>query len=311
MAYQIARHPAPVQKKRRGGVTKLFVCTVVFFIAVLLKITGVPGVAETLSQWIGQGTVEESLAVLGMSLTDLEQNAAKAVSSFFSLPTQEDPDTVEVSGDVDVPAEPVEVIDTTPATPDVPFVTAEALPTAAVGAGQVSIETLSVEFPPEDAPVAVPDESEKQEAASLPLPDVVSAAAVTVDFPYVTPVNGVITSPFGYRDHPIDGEVKFHYGVDVRAAEGTKILAFADGVVNTVLQGEINGNYLKIGHDDGIVSMYAHCKKILVKAGDVVKKGDVIAYVGETGKTSGPHLHFQLYKDGKIIDPTTYFGAAV
>jgi len=279
-------------------------CSLLFLAAVILKISGVPGVAGTVTAWIDEGSVEEALAVLGMSVTDAEYAVTEAFSSLLQgdfsgtepLPVSTEPEELPVS---------VPVIDTPIRGPELSLLVREADPFPASDAGQVLVEDVLESDLPQDT-VLLSDSSGEADVSSPPLPDVVSAASVSIDFSHVSPVTGAITSAFGYRDHPLDGIYKFHYGVDVAASEGTAIRAFADGTVNTVLQGEINGNYFKVQHADGIVSMYAHCQKILVKAGQRVKKGDVIAYVGQTGKVSGPHLHFQLYKDGKIIDPTDY-----
>ncbi len=135
------------------------------------------------------------------------------------------------------------------------------------------------------------------------LPDTVTAEAVTIDFPYVLPVSGRVTSPFGYRVHPINDVESFHYGIDIAAAEGTDIRAFADGKVIYAGTGEINGKYMKIEHADGFVSLYAHLSAFEVCVGDTVAAGQVIARSGATGKVTGPHLHFQLYRDGLIFDP--------
>lgn len=122
----------------------------------------------------------------------------------------------------------------------------------------------------------------------------------------VTPVMGVISSGFGYRSHPVDGEYKFHYGVDIAADIGTPIEAFADGKVDYVGKSEIYGNYLQLRHADGVTTFYAHCKKLCIKDGQTVKKGDKIAEVGDTGNATGPHLHFEIRLDGEFLNPSYY-----
>ena len=295
MAYATRIGHKPTVRRKNGGLTKLLFCSVLFFVAVLLKITDVPGISDTVLHWIEQGTVEDAMAALGMSMTDADLDVTEVFSSalqeVFALDAQEQ----ETSGQVLQTSQVVPVIDTIP---DIPTIELLEHPVFSSD-GQVSIEDLTEETVPD--PVF-----DTADPGSPALPDVVSAESVAIAFSYVTPVIGYITSDFGYRDHPIDGEYKFHYGVDIGASEGTPIRAFADGVVNTVLKGEINGNYFKVQHNDGIVSMYAHCQKIVVKPGQTVKKGDIIAYVGQTGQVSGPHLHFQIYKNGKIIDPTGF-----
>lgn len=122
----------------------------------------------------------------------------------------------------------------------------------------------------------------------------------------ITPVMGVISSGFGYRTHPVDGEYKFHYGVDIAADIGTPIKAFADGEVDYVGKSTIYGNYLQLRHADGVTTFYAHCKKLCIKDGQKVKKGDKIAEVGDTGNATGPHLHFEIRLDGEFLNPCYY-----
>lgn len=140
----------------------------------------------------------------------------------------------------------------------------------------------------------------------LPLPEVVSTEATAISFPYVTPVYGTLTSVFGYREHPIDGEYKFHYGVDIAVPTGTEVACFTDGTVSFAGWGDINGNYIKVEHDGGFVTLYAHLDTILVETGERVQTGETIARSGETGEVSGPHLHFQIYHNGKLIDPAPF-----
>ena len=120
------------------------------------------------------------------------------------------------------------------------------------------------------------------------------------------PVMGVVSSDYGYRDHPASGDYTFHRGVDLAADKGTPILAFADGVVDCIGESEDSGLYTQILHDNGVVTFYAHCDTLLVHQGDEVKAGDTIATVGETGNATGPHLHFAVKKDGVYLDPLYY-----
>lgn len=125
----------------------------------------------------------------------------------------------------------------------------------------------------------------------------------------VTPVMGVLTSGFGYREHPMDGEWKEHQGVDLAAEEGTPILAYAAGTVDYIGESEEYGLYLQLKHDDGVTTFYAHCKDISVAAGQSVAAGETIGTVGETGKATGPHLHFEMKRDGSRVDPAEYIEA--
>lgn len=111
------------------------------------------------------------------------------------------------------------------------------------------------------------------------------------------PVAGTITSPQGYRTDPITGETSYHSGTDIAVPEGTPILAAADGtvIIANALDswGGSYGYYVKLDHGSGLTTLYAHCSSICVTAGQQVKAGEVIAYVGQTGRATGPHLHFE------------------
>lgn len=127
---------------------------------------------------------------------------------------------------------------------------------------------------------------------------------------FLQPVVGQITDGFGYRTHPITGDRRFHKGIDISAPIGTPIWAVAEGIVITVdYEGNGYGNYLEIRHPDGTVTLYAHAHRILVQKGQLVNRGDAIAEVGSTGRSSAPHLHFEVKPDGKTpVDPLTYLG---
>lgn len=120
------------------------------------------------------------------------------------------------------------------------------------------------------------------------------------------PVMGKVTSTFGYRDHPISGKDEFHLALDIGASEGTEIGAFADGTVEYIGESDIFGQYLKIRHDNGVSSFYAHCSKLLVRKGEAVACGQTVALVGQTGDATGPHLHLTIEKDGIRLDPAHY-----
>lgn len=159
---------------------------------------------------------------------------------------------------------------------------------------------------PQSVPVISEAYQVPDEDAGLPIPEVVSAEATSIFFDYVTPVYGTLTSDFGYREHPIDGEYKFHYGVDIAVPMRTEVACFTGGEVIFTGYGEINGYYIKVQHEDGFVTLYAHLDEILVATGDQVAKGEIIAMSGETGEVSGPHLHFQIYHNDKLVDPEPF-----
>lgn len=122
----------------------------------------------------------------------------------------------------------------------------------------------------------------------------------------VVPVNGTPTSGFGYRDSPINGKNEFHLALDIGAAEGTEIGAFADGVVRYIGESDEFGQYLMIDHANNVSTFYAHCSKLLVHKGDVVTCGQTVALVGHTGNATGSHLHLTILKDNIRLDPAYY-----
>ena len=130
--------------------------------------------------------------------------------------------------------------------------------------------------------------------------------AYVLNFEICKPVDGIKTSDFGERVHPVNGEESFHYGLDIGADKGEKILSFADGTVRESGTRDSYGNYIIVDHADGFSTLYAHCSKVTAKQGDKVKAGDKIAEVGATGVATGNHLHFEVWRDGKILDPSHY-----
>ena len=122
----------------------------------------------------------------------------------------------------------------------------------------------------------------------------------------VSPVMGVLTSPFGWREHPVDGEEKFHNGVDLAVNNGTDVLAFASGTVDYIGDSPVYGLYLQLSHAGGLKSFYAHCSQLLVQQGQVVAAGGPVAQSGDTGSATGPPLHFELKLNGVLLNPLYY-----
>ncbi len=120
------------------------------------------------------------------------------------------------------------------------------------------------------------------------------------------PVMGKLTSPYGYRDHPITGEYQFHGGADISGNEGDPVGAFADGVVEYIGENDSYGLYLQIDHGNGVKSFYAHCSKLCVSKGQAVKLGEKVAEIGATGVATGPHLHLELKYNKMHLNPAYY-----
>lgn len=128
----------------------------------------------------------------------------------------------------------------------------------------------------------------------------------TGDYAWPLTTSGRITSSFGYRSAPTAGASSYHKGVDIAVSVGTSVLATKDGKVVTATYSSSAGNYVAIYHGNGTYSYYMHCSSLSVSAGDRVKKGQVIAKSGSTGISTGPHLHFAIYKNGTYVNPMYY-----
>lgn len=121
-------------------------------------------------------------------------------------------------------------------------------------------------------------------------------------------MQGWISSYFGSRADPFDGRSAFHKGVDFAAPEGSQVVAVASGVVTWSRDRFGYGRCVEINHGNGLVTRYAHNQKVLVAVGDTVQKGQSIALIGSTGRSTGPHLHFEVLKGGRAVDPMSFVG---
>lgn len=122
--------------------------------------------------------------------------------------------------------------------------------------------------------------------------------------------NGSPTTPFGWRIHPITHARQFHTGVDIGSIAGVPILAAADGVVTTAASSSSAGNYVVIHHGQfgNVDTRYLHQSRMNVRVGQTVKRGDVIGWVGSTGSSTKPHLHFEVKVNGTAVDPQGWIG---
>ncbi|MXO65669.1 M23 family metallopeptidase [Altericroceibacterium endophyticum] len=121
----------------------------------------------------------------------------------------------------------------------------------------------------------------------------------------MAPVPGRITSRYGMRRHPILGYKRMHRGLDFKASYGTPIYAASDGTVQYAGRHGGHGNYVKIAHGGGLATGYAHMSRIAARRGAHVKRGQIIGYVGSTGLSTGPHLHYEMYRNGTTINPAS------
>lgn len=130
---------------------------------------------------------------------------------------------------------------------------------------------------------------------------------ITSAIPQGRPIkNGYLSSAYGYRIDPFNGKKAFHSGIDFAAKEGSKVIAVGDGLVTYSGKRNGYGQIVEIDHGNGYITRYAHNKKRLVKAGDIIKKGEPVALVGSTGRSTGPHVHFEVLRDGQKVNPYKY-----
>ena len=155
------------------------------------------------------------------------------------------------------------------------------------------------------------DEAKKREyqewLASQPPTQNNSSSNTVNGMTWLLPINYTyFSSPFGWRDHPVYGGQRFHYGVDLAAPQGTPIYATRGGRVTVATYDSSSGYYVSINHLDGFVTKYLHMTHYIVSPGQYVAAGQVIGYCGSTGASTGPHLHFGIYKDGVAVNPALY-----
>lgn len=125
--------------------------------------------------------------------------------------------------------------------------------------------------------------------------------------PSVEPVRGYLSDHFGYRADPFNGKRDFHPGIDISAPRGTKVLATADGIVGFSGRQASYGKLVTVDHKFGLSTRYGHLNRILVEVGQPVKKGDIIGYVGSTGRATGAHLHYEVRLNSRPLNPLRFF----
>jgi len=185
----------------------------------------------------------------------------------------------------------------------------------AVSSGDVSLSDNTTDTPPVFTvvtPTQLADTPEEPSAGfsadEQAVPAHVNLSPFTINEAVFLPLTSAkVTSAFGFRDHPIDGEYRFHSGLDLAAPEGTPIYAMLGGEVVKAKFADDYGNYIILDHGD-FQTLYAHCLTLCVEAGQQVEKGQQIALVGSTGSATGSHLHVEFRSGGQRFDPSVILG---
>ena len=171
---------------------------------------------------------------------------------------------------------------------------------AAEAAAQASINAIIAQMQAEE-------EAARQEAAQNNQQYTGTGSTATGTYIWPCPSSTYVTSAFGMRDHPLFGDERPHSGIDIAGSAGSEVLAADSGTVAVATYSSSYGNYVTIYHSNGDYTLYAHMSSLAVSAGQSVTQGDVIGYVGSTGWTTGPHLHFEIRVNGSTVDPLSYF----
>ncbi len=171
---------------------------------------------------------------------------------------------------------------------------------------------MVVEFSPDFNTNLLDEQPLKMEAKSpsrwsIQFPKAIATAIQNTAFSFIMPTVGEISSPFGWRINPVTGKRQLHKGIDIAAPTGAPILAASDGIVSDAGWDDGGyGNFVELRHLDGSLTLYAHTNRVLVAKGQQVSQGQIIAEVGSTGRSTGPHLHFEVHIDKKAVDPTPF-----
>lgn len=179
---------------------------------------------------------------------------------------------------------------------------------AEYAANEAAEQALNSQLDAIAAEIAAQEAAEREEAQQSGQDYTGPGSTATGSYLWPTPGCTYITSGYGNRIHPIFGTERWHSGIDIGAAAGSSVLAADSGTVTVATYSSSYGNYVMIYHSNGTYTLYAHMSSLTVTAGQNVTKGDTIGYVGSTGWSTGPHLHFEIRNSGGTIDPTQYFG---
>ena len=178
---------------------------------------------------------------------------------------------------------------------------------AEYAANEAAEQALNAQMDAIAAQIAAEEEAARQEAAQNGTDYTGPGSTATGSYTWPCPSCTYITSGYGNRIHPIFGTERWHSGIDIGAAAGATVIAADSGTVSVATYSSSYGNYVMIYHSNGTYTLYAHMSSLAVTAGQSVTKGDTIGYVGSTGWSNGPHLHFEIRNSGGTIDPTQFF----
>ena len=179
------------------------------------------------------------------------------------------------------------------------------------GGPEADGEGVSAQIPDLSALLAQLEQRVDLRASQLSaLENVILARELKAEIPPEGPpvASGYISSYFGERADPFDGRETFHKGLDFAAAAGSKVVAVAAGVVTWAGERSGFGKLIEISHGDGYVTRYAHNERALVSVGETVKRGEPVALMGSTGHSTGPHVHFEVLRNGRQVDPLSFIG---
>jgi murein DD-endopeptidase MepM/ murein hydrolase activator NlpD len=264
-------------------------CVVVILIVVLFKMIG-GSAFEQLRQSFNKSIMSNSLMATIAALLETPSEKSETGSSSGSASTV----AGESAGDVDSTEEPADNAADTSSGAD----------NSETGAAQTSKTGGETSAANDLSDAAGGNDIEVSERKVFYAPAGATFAPLAINRLPNNPLqNGKITSCFGYRENPLNGEESFHQGLDIAADMNSPVAAMFFGVVTEVGTSSSYGNYITIYHGGGIEALYAHCSKILADRGAVVRAGEIVAQVGSTGSSTGPHLHVEIRVNGIAYDP--------
>lgn len=314
-----SRKSAPLSQKDRRRLAQLVACGAIFVLLVAVKLL-LPGKMDTLNTQLSNllrqnMDVQAVFSAVGEAVTG-EQDVSGSLRDVYQavFQPQEAGEAVETAAStaLSLPLETPTAMEALTAFRTTSDETEEHEGSAeGTASGETATDTG-------DAKPAENGSATETEVSTLAyvlysannLPENVSLEQALLGFDYCTPVVGTLSSNFGYREHPVEGEERFHYGIDIAANTGTAIGCFADGTVTAVGDSSSYGKYLIVSHEGGFSTLYAHCSKIIATSGQAVTEGQTIAEVGETGVATGPHLHFELHQGDCYLNPIYYVSLA-